>query len=119
MCYIVFIFAGTSPLTVKNEYIVEQGIPADFLCTANEPIRECSFKIYDETYSVTEYSDTNDFKYFGRSFREGDCGMTIKNITASRFDWYTNKCFVNTTNGRENLNGYISFIISSKKHNIF
>ena len=106
-----FLFADSSPLTVKNSFIVEEGSPADFLCTVNEPITECSFEIFDETYSVTEDSDNDEFKYFGRSFNDGDCGITIKNMTTSYLGRYRNKCFVNTTNGRKNLEGHIYLLL--------
>jgi hypothetical protein len=58
-------------------------------CTYKNPIIGCKFRIPNESneiklseHAVNSNNKTNDrFKYFGRGFVHGDCGITIRNVT--------------------------------------
>ena len=88
---------GEDPLLVavhNNPVVVEEGNPANLLCISDKPITHCYVYLNSLGFRlwVREYQETFGFKYFGTSYKDGECGITIKN--ASQFHNGNYTCIV-------------------------
>lgn len=80
--------SSLSHLSLKKSPLLFVGEKAHLLCSYEEPIIECKFVIPGVAYEIQLSSQSPlitrsgyKFSYYGKGLNDGDCGVTIHNLT--------------------------------------